>query len=103
MIKPYHISNCLEAFVTDFGNVPVHSVRAECSDSAVESSLADCLDFDDYDYSYNGFGSGSGFDYSGSGFGSTPNQMDCTTHAGLICGGMQIIEPYLDYTACMQP
>ena len=66
--------------MTDFGNVPVHNVRAECNDSAVESPLANCLEFDD-------------------GLGST----SCTTHAGLICGGRQIMEPYLDYTACMQP
>ena len=90
---PYHISINLEAFVTDFGNVPVHNVRAECNDSAVESPLANCLDFDDYDYIYDDLSSGFGD--------IILYQMDCTTHAGLICEG--IYKSCLGCTACMQP
>ena len=79
---PYHISINLGAFVTYFGNVPVHNVRVECNDSTIESPLANCLEFDDYDYSlYDDLGSGDGYDI-------ILYQLNCTTHAGLICEGM---------------
>ena len=73
--------------MTDFGNVPVHDVRVECksiNDSVIDTSLANCLEFDDYDY---GLYDSSGFENN-----YVLDQLDCTTHAGLICEGMQIIK-----------
>ena len=74
----FSMSDFPEAFVADFGNIFTHVVSVNCNEN--DTSLANCVDLDDYDY-YN---SGSGD--SGSSFDSTP---DCTTHAGLICQGEQ--------------
>ena len=37
-------------FVTNFGSVPAHMLRTECSGN--ETSFLDCMDLPDYDYGY---------------------------------------------------
>ena len=69
--------------MTDFGNVPVHDIRTNCR-SINDTFFNDCLEFNDIDPT---LGSGFVFELS-----PLPDpQLNCTTHAGLVCEGMQIM------------
>ena len=62
--------------MTDFGNVPVHVVSADCNGN--DTSFTNCVDVDYYDI-YTSYGSGE----------YILDQVVCTMHAGLICEGKQ--------------
>ena len=71
--------------MTNFGDIRTHLVSVNCSVN--DTSLANCVDLDDYDFFYNYYDFYDGYHYYNPDIGLG---LGCTTHAGLICHGEQI-------------